>query len=248
MNLQELGDLTLRLADAAAVAIMDVYRRPFATETKQDGSPVTAADLAADTIICDGLAAMGIPVVSEERVARGVPDLSGGLFWLVDPLDGTREFVQRNGEFTVNIALIRDRMPVLGCVGVPARGTRYLGIAGQGAWRENGGRQRIAARRPPADPVALASRNHRDPETERFLQSAGVARIDSAGSALKFCLIAEGAADLYPRFGPTSEWDTAAGHALVLAAGGRMSAWDGGVFAYGKPRFLNNGFVARGAA
>jgi 3'(2'), 5'-bisphosphate nucleotidase len=238
-----------RLAQAAAVAIMRVYSQPFASEAKSDGSPVTAADLAADDVICAGLASLTpeIPVVSEERVARGVPDISAGRFWLVDPLDGTREFVDRNGEFTVNIALVEKGQPVLGCVGIPVEDLVYTGIPGSGAWRWDGAEGTlIAARRSPPDPVAVASRSHRDAETERFLNALPGHRLDIVGSALKFCRIAEGRADVYPRFGPTSEWDTAAGHALVLAAGGRLAAWDGSPFCYGKPRFLNGGFVARG--
>lgn len=240
-----------QLAAAAADAIMAIYRQPFESAAKSDGSPVTAADLAADAVICEGLAALtpAIPVVSEERVAAGAPDLSGGRFWLVDPLDGTREFVSRNDEFTVNIGLVDSGVPVFGCVGIPAQGTIYIGWRDGGAWRFDGGAPvRIAARRAPDEPVAVVSRNHLDEHTRTFLAALPRHRTETVGSAIKFCRVAEGRADLYARFGPTSEWDTAAGHALVLAAGGQLEGWNGVPFRYAKPGFVNGGFVVRGAA
>ena len=249
MNLADLAEPVRRLAERAGAAILEIYGQPFDTIEKPDGSPVTAADLAADRIICDGLLALtpAVPVVSEERTGTGLPDPSGS-FWLVDPLDGTREFVVRNGEFTVNIALIENGKPVLGCIHIPAAGETYLGRMPDHAWGWRGGRGGpIAARRPPATGmVAVASRHSRDAETDRILAEHGVREVLSVGSALKFCRVAEGVADLYPRFGPTSEWDTAAGHALVVAAGGSVAVWGGGPLIYGKPGFRNPGFVARG--
>ncbi len=240
------------LAIEAGAAILAIYAADFEVRAKADASPVTAADEAAERIILDGLArlAPGLPVVAEEAVAaQGAPELAGAAaFWLVDPLDGTREFIGRNGEFTVNIALIREGAPALGVVHAPALDECFW-AAGPGAvWRERAGeRAAIAVRRPPADgPVALASRSHMTPETEAWLAARGVARLAQAGSSLKFCRLAEGAADLYPRLGRTMEWDIAAGHAVLAAAGGEVETLDGAALRYGKPGFENPWFVARG--
>jgi 3'(2'), 5'-bisphosphate nucleotidase len=240
------------LADRAGAVILDHYGRETQARAKADRSPVTAADEAAEAVILAGLADLApeIPVVAEEEVAAGrVPGLDSGPFWLVDPLDGTREFLSRNGEFTVNIALIEDRRPVLGVVTAPALDKAWWGAAGAGAWaRDEGGTRPIAARpRPLRGVVALASRSHGDAETDAFLASEGVAGRINAGSSLKFCLLAEGVADLYPRFGPTMEWDTAAGHAVLAAAGGSVSTRDGAPLLYQKPGFRNPAFIARGA-
>jgi len=242
----------LRLAGRAGGVVLEHYEGHSEVRAKADDSPVTAADEAAEAVILDGLAALtpDIPVVAEERVAAGkVPELAGGRFWLVDPLDGTKEFLGKNGEFTVNIALIEDRRPVLGVVLAPARGLMWWGVVGEGAWvRANGDEHPVAARpRPKSGLVAVASRSHRDAETDAFLAKEGAVELISAGSSLKFCLVAEGKADVYPRFGPTMEWDTAAGHAVLLAAGGRMITADGEPFLYRKPGFRNPGFIARGA-
>ena len=236
--------------DAGAV-ILDFYREGFAVEGKADGSPVTAADRAADELIVARLQALApvIPVVSEESHADGArPDVSGGRFWLVDPLDGTKEFVNRNGEFTVNIGLIDKGVPVLGVILVPVTGRLYWGAAGLGAGVENGAAPTpIRARKAPADGLTVAaSRSHRNPALEAYLATVRMKDQKVAGSSLKFCLVAEGEADLYPRTGPTSEWDTAAGHAIVLAAGGHVEMMDGTPLAYGKPNFLNPEFVVRG--
>jgi 3'(2'), 5'-bisphosphate nucleotidase len=242
----------VKLAEQAAAVILDHYRDDAAVRLKADASPVTAADEAAEAVILAGLASLtpSIPVVAEETVAAGrIPDIGGGPFWLVDPLDGTKEFISRNGEFTVNIALIEGREPALGVVLAPALGKVWLGARGHGAMvldGEDAAPRRIAVRPKPARPVAVASRSHSDPQTEAFLDEAGVAERISAGSSLKFCLVAEGKADLYPRFGRTMEWDTAAGHAVLSAAGGRVTTRDGAPFLYRKPGFENPGFIARG--
>ena len=241
------------LADHAGDVILEHYRGDVAVRAKADSSPVTAADEAAEAVILARLAELApdIPTVAEETVAAGhVPDIADGPFWLVDPLDGTKEFLSRNGEFTVNIALVQAREPVLGVVLAPARGQAWWGARGRGATTRDaqGSARPIAVRKaPPAGLVAIASRSHRDAETQAFLDQAGVAECISAGSSLKFCLIAEGKADLYPRFGRTMEWDTAAGHAVLSAAGGRVTTRDGAPFLYRKPGFENPPFIARGA-
>jgi 3'(2'), 5'-bisphosphate nucleotidase len=240
------------LADRAGAVILEHYRGDVAVRAKADASPVTAADEAAEAVILARLAKLTpeIPVVAEETVAAGhVPAIDDGPFWLVDPLDGTKEFLSKNGEFTVNIALIKGREPVLGVVLAPARGQAWWGARGKGAAaRDADGRARpISVRSAPADGlVAIASRSHRDAETEAFLDQAGVGTCISAGSSLKFCLVAEGKADLYPRFGRTMEWDVAAGHAVLAAAGGRVTTRDGAPFLYRKPGFENPPFIARG--
>jgi len=249
-------DLLIRitaLALEAGAAILRIYTGPeIAAAEKADGSPVTAADEAAEAVILDGLAAIApdVPVVAEEAVSRsGAPDPVAGRFWLVDPLDGTKEFLNRNGEFTVNIALVQDGRPVLGVVHAPALAETYSGAVGLGAWHaDNRSRQGIAARSPgPEGLVVVASRSHGDPAAlDRFLEGRRVAGRREVGSSLKFCLVAAGEADLYPRFGRTMEWDTAAGHAVLAAAGGRVTDLDGAPLLYGKPGFDNPHFVARG--
>jgi 3'(2'), 5'-bisphosphate nucleotidase len=241
------------LADRAGAVILEHYQGDVAVRAKADASPVTAADEAAEAVILRRLAELtpDIPVVAEETVASGhVPDVDDRPFWLVDPLDGTKEFLSRNGEFTVNIALIEERLPILGVVLAPARARAWWGARGKGAsMRDPEGKTRtIAARQAPAGRlVAIASRSHRDAETQAFLDQAGVAECISAGSSLKFCLVAEGQADLYPRFGRTMEWDVAAGHAVLAAAGGQVTTKDGAPFLYRKPGFENPPFIARGA-
>lgn len=247
------------IAVRAGVAIMEVYRSDFVTRTKADSTPVTLADHRAEALILPALAALlpGVPVVSEESydATRPLPHDSGR-FVLVDPLDGTREFVKRNGEFTVNIALIEAGRPVAGCVYAPALGELYY--AGTHAYAlaqradaafDAAAATPIEARVAPAGgAVALVSRSHRDPDTERFLATVDGVQQESIGSSLKFCRIAAGRADLYPRFGPTMEWDIAAGHAVLQAAGGGVTAPDGSPIRYGKfAHGLRNGpFIARG--
>jgi 3'(2'), 5'-bisphosphate nucleotidase len=226
-----------------------------AATAKADGSPLTQADLAAHDAIAAGLAQAcpEFPVVSEEDSARAEapPD---GPFILVDPLDGTREFLSGNGEFTVNIALIDGGVPVAGVVHAPALGRLWAGALGSGASARGPGdvaSRPIAVRSPVnAGLVAVASRSHRDAQTDAFLAGLAIAGLRSVGSSLKFCLVAEGEADVYPRFGPTMEWDTAAGQAVLEAAGGRVVQPDGTPFRYGKAGagWRNGAFVAWGGA
>ena len=241
------------LAHRAGEAIMEIYATDFETETKADDSPVTAADLAAEAIIEAGLTELApdIPLVAEEAASQGhLPDISGGRFWLVDPLDGTREFVNRNGEFTVNIGLIVDGAPVLGIVHAPALNLTFTGLAGAGATvaRDGGPATAISVRPVPAGGVTIvASRRHGDPEAiDRLLRGHPVADRKTAGSSLKFCLVAEGEADIYPRFGRTMEWDTSAGQAVLTAAGGHVTDQHGAPFTYSKPGFENPPFIAWG--
>lgn len=225
-------------------------------ERKTDLSPVTIADRDAEAVILAGLAkaAPDIPVVAEEEAAAGrIPDVTNR-FFLVDPLDGTKEFIGRGTDFTVNIGLIENGRPTMGVVYAPARGALYWGDVAQGeAWRADqpphgvrGPARPIAVREPARPPVAVASKSHNTPETEAWLTAAGVVERVSIGSSLKFVLVASGEADVYPRPAPTMEWDTAAGDAVLRAAGGRVLDLDGDLLAYGKPRFFNPGFLATG--
>ncbi|MBL6953453.1 MAG: 3'(2'),5'-bisphosphate nucleotidase CysQ [Alphaproteobacteria bacterium] len=251
-NDKDLAAAIEAIALQAGAAIMEIYSRDFAVETKADNSPVTEADQAAEAIIVAALRQLTphIPVVAEEEVAAGhQPDVGAGPFWLVDPLDGTREFISRNGDFTVNIALIRGGAPVLGTVYVPAREETYT-AAGPGRVsrrRGAGAAEAISARTPAGDGlVAMVSRSHASPETDDFLADFDIKERIDAGSSLKFCRLAEGAADLYPRLGRTMEWDTAAGHAVLACAGGSVRRLDGSPLRYGKDGFENPYFVARG--
>ncbi|KAA5605936.1 3'(2'),5'-bisphosphate nucleotidase CysQ [Roseospira marina] len=240
---------------AAGDAVMEVYASDFAVEHKEDKSPVTEADGRAEAIILAALKELtpDVPVVAEESVSEGrVPTVGDGPFWLVDPLDGTKEFIKRNGEFTVNIGLVDGRTPILGLVLAPALGTLYVGHGlGTACMAEKDGAERpIACRKPGAEGlVVLASRSHGDGGAmDSFLAKYTVADRVGAGSSLKFCRVAEGAADLYPRLAPTCEWDTAAAHAVLLAAGGSVETEDGAPLGYAKnDRFLNPHFIARGA-
>jgi 3'(2'), 5'-bisphosphate nucleotidase len=259
-RLLSLLDHTRVLAQDAGKAILAVYGHDDpGTREKADRTPVTEADLRAETLILKGLAELTpeIPVVAEERVAAGeVPADLGDLFWLVDPLDGTKEFLSRNGEFTVNIALVQHGEPILGVVHAPAIGATYAGLcpAGDGAdshgvhraeVTDAAGTRPLAVTSPPAEGLrALVSRSHLDPDTERWLGALAISSYVQAGSSLKFCRIAEGAADIYPRFGRTMEWDTAAGHAVLKAAGGEVRTVDGAPLRYGKDNFANPAFVA----
>jgi 3'(2'), 5'-bisphosphate nucleotidase len=240
------------IADRASAVVLEHYAAGTTVKAKADSSPVTEADGAAEAVILEALRELtpGIPIVAEEEVSAGrVPSVGEGPFWLVDPLDGTKEFISRNGEFTVNIALIEGGQPLVGVVTAPARGIAWWGALGHGAVRREGGTAHAirVRRRPPEGPVAVASRSHRDAATDAWLAEHGVTDTVSAGSSLKFCLVAEGKADLYPRLGPTMEWDTAAGHAVLRAAGGRVRLLDGTPLGYAKPTFKNPSFVAEGA-
>jgi 3'(2'), 5'-bisphosphate nucleotidase len=241
-----------RLAREAGAAIMAVYASTdFGTRAKHDASPVTDADLAADAILAAGLAAAWphIPVVSEERVETHA-DSAPATHFLVDPLDGTREFVGRRGDFTVNVALIEGGVAVAGVVYAPVAGRLFRTDHGGGAVEEaaDGAVRRIAVAQ--ADPEALrvvASKSHRDAATDAYIARYPVADIRSAGSSLKFCLVAAGEADLYPRLGRTMEWDTAAGHAVLSAAGGAVVRFDDRTpLRYGKPGRENPAFIAHG--
>ncbi|HVO90849.1 MAG TPA: 3'(2'),5'-bisphosphate nucleotidase CysQ [Casimicrobiaceae bacterium] len=251
MDRSALLDQVVRLARSAGAAIMEVYATAFEVRDKADASPVTAADERAESIILAGLRQIEpqTPVVAEEQVAAGRVPQVGDRFWLVDPLDGTREFVSRNGEFTVNIALIEHQRPVLGVVYAPALDRLYAGAEALGAFVEQDGvRRDIRCRScPSAGFTVVASRSHNDEAAlDRFLADRRVASVSSAGSSLKLALIAAGEADLYPRLGRTMEWDIAAGHAIVNAAGGRVTSVDGSELRYGKPGFENPHFVAVG--
>lgn len=249
-----------RICSLAAVDIMAVYNSDFEARAKGDSSPVTDADERAEEIILRELEASlpGIPVLAEESFSAGLRPETGSSFILVDPVDGTKEFINRNGEFTVNIALIEDRHPTAGCVYAPARNRIFLG--GQSAFAadlEPGTPPKMSALAPIASRAmpdrqrtAVMSRSHADERTLAFAEAHGVSERISAGSSLKFCLVAEGLADIYPRFGPTMEWDTAAGHAVLNAAGGAVLTPEGEPFVYAKEDrgYLNGSFIAWGRA
>lgn len=245
------GRLVDELSEAAreaGEAILEVVRRGFDVESKHDQSPVTEADRAAELVILAALAraAPGVPVIAEEEVAAGRIPRHDDIFFLVDPLDGTKEFVRGGDDYTVNIGLIERGAPKLGVVYAPANGRLHGGLVGEGAWLDEGsGRQPIQTRARGAKITAVASKSHLNQATIDYLEAAvGTCGYISVGSSLKFCIVAEGEADIYPRAAPTSEWDTAAGHAVLLAAGGLVDGPDGSPLRYGKPTFLNRAFVA----
>ncbi|MGE0152253.1 MAG: 3'(2'),5'-bisphosphate nucleotidase CysQ [Reyranellaceae bacterium] len=256
LNARILNRVT-EIAQEAGRAIMEVYAERIDVTHKDDKSPVTAADHAAEAIILRGLNSLPVvfPVIAEEEMAAGrEPDTAAGVFWLVDPLDGTKEFIKKNGEFTVNIALVVERRPLLGVVAAPAFDRLWRGVQGpEETFAEEiakGATRRIATRAVPAKGYTIfASRSHsswKNHDLEDFLEPFRIAERKEAGSSLKFCLIAAGEADLYPRFGPTMEWDTAAGQAVLEAAGGSVTTVDGAPFRYAKPSFRNPHFVAWG--
>jgi len=219
----------VELAQQAGREILDIYNSEFAIQEKEDKSPLTEADMASHHAIVDGLAAMtpDVPVLSEESADLPFAERAGWKrYWLVDPLDGTREFIKRNGEFTVNIALIEDGVAVLGVVHVPVTGISYLGCRGKGAFKreQDGAERAISVRELGSGPVmVVGSRSHRGDSLNRFLENLGEHEMVGMGSSLKLCLVAEGAADFYPRLGPTSEWDTAAAQCVVEQAGGTVT-------------------------
>jgi len=243
-------DSVVQIARNAGQVILAVYGTDFSARGKADSSPVTEADEKAEAVITAALAALtpGIPIVAEEAVSAGkIPEV-GDRFWLVDPLDGTKEFINRNGEFTVNIALIEHGKPTLGVVLAPALGRLFAGHVDGGAYVEDAqGRRPICCRTVPAEGLTVvASRSHGDAAAlDEFLAGRKVAALANAGSSLKLCLVAAGEADLYPRLGRTMEWDIAAGHAVLSAAGGRVETLAGAELGYGKPGFDNPHFVAR---
>jgi 3'(2'), 5'-bisphosphate nucleotidase len=251
MTDEALLELAAGLALRAAEVILAIRARGFAVSHKADRSVVTEADQAAEALIAAGLlaAAPEIPVVAEEAVAGGAVVAASPLFWLVDPLDGTREFTDGSDDFAVNIGLVRDGRIRLGVVGVPATGELFGGIVGVGAWkRHRGVETAVHARKVPAEVVTvLASRHHGDAaRLEAFLAGRVVAKTVNYGSSLKFCRLAEGIADLYPRFGRTMEWDTAAPQAVLEAAGGTVCTLDGAPLRYGKDGWENPHFVCTG--
>jgi 3'(2'), 5'-bisphosphate nucleotidase len=245
-----LTQLTLDAAIAASLLILDVYARPIAAVTKADGSPVTEADAAAEAVILEYLKPTGIPVLGEESVAAGIIPTLGERYFVVDPLDGTKEFIKRNGEFTVNIALVEHGVPVLGVVLAPATGETFIGDA-SGAWFCNtlsgmATERRAMSVASATRPRIVASRSHGHVALAALCETLDVEADVSVGSSLKFCLLARGDAQLYPRFTPTCEWDTAAGQAVLEAAGGAVVTLDGARMRYGKHDlgFLNPYFVA----
>ena len=255
-----LVDAICDLALEAGAKALEIYHSKYSIEEKDDASPVTDADRLCEEIILKGLRALApeMPILAEESASEGRIPVLGEEFFLVDPLDGTKEFIKKTGEFTVNIALIRKQRPMIGVVYAPALGQLYAGALKAGAWSAAvsedgvpGRRQVIKARaKPQSNVVAVASRSHRSPETEAYLAAMNIDDFVAAGSSLKFCLIAEGSADIYPRFGRTMEWDTGAGQAVLEAAGGKVLTYpDGTTLGYGKKArgFDNPFFVASGA-
>jgi 3'(2'), 5'-bisphosphate nucleotidase len=249
-DLLGLGEALLPVVLRAAAAIMTVYEGAFKVERKLDDSPVTQADLESQRIILDGLATLtpGVPVLAEESAhAPWTERRTWHELWVVDPLDGTREFVKRNDEFAINIALVVEHEPALGLIAVPASGAVYVGVPGSGAYRQlaDGTRSTIRVA-PPAAPLrVVGSRSHTSPQLAAYLGQLATYEFRGVGSALKFCLLAEGNADLYPRFGPTSEWDTAAGQAVLEAAGGHVTRMDGHRLRYNcRESLINGDFVA----
>jgi 3'(2'), 5'-bisphosphate nucleotidase len=247
VNPRDLLSPVIDAARRAGAAINGIYASDFAIIHKEDLSPVTEADHRAEAIIAEALARLtpGVAIVAEEHCDRhGVPKTAPPVFWLVDPLDGTKEFVRRNGEFSVNIALVEGTRPVLGVIHAPVSGVTYW-TAGAGAFRDD---REIRCRRPPAAGLTVVHSRSlaNSPRLAEYLAPLGVAERRVCGSALKFCLIAAGEADLYPRFGTTMEWDTAAGQAILEAAGGSVTTPEGEVFTYAKEGFRNTSFIARG--
>jgi 3'(2'), 5'-bisphosphate nucleotidase len=246
--LADLTKVTLQAADAILTLTADTRAR-----IKPDGSPVTAADEAAEAIICEGLVriAPGVPIISEEQTGREkAPVATSGSYFLVDPLDGTREFIAGRNEYTVNIAVMTNGAPMLGIICAPALGHIWRGVVGHGAdWIDRAGGnmpRSIHVRRPPDELTIMISRSHLDEQTRAYIENIAHARLIECGSSVKFCHIAEGNADLYPRFAPTHDWDIAAGHAILQSAGGRITTPSGTAIAYGTKELLVPAFVARG--
>jgi 3'(2'), 5'-bisphosphate nucleotidase len=251
MTDQYLLRLATDLAERAAAAILAIRSKGFDVVSKSDESPVTAADHAAEALIVAGLrqATPAIPVIAEEEVAAGRVTAPSGEYWLVDPLDGTREFAAGRDEFTVNVGLVRDGRAVIGAVAVPALGELFGGIVGHGAFKRGpAGEHPIHTRTAPDDGLTVMCSRHyaADPKLAAFLEGRPVASVTNIGSAVKFLRVAEGAADLYPRLGRTMEWDTAAPQAVLEAAGGHVRLFDGTSLAYGKPDWANPPFICTG--
>jgi len=241
----------IKVADEASERVLHIYQSDFKVSFKDDSSPITAADMASHEVIVRGLRNISrdIPILSEEGVASSWEERRHwSRFWLIDPIDGTKDFTQRTGEFTVNIALIENGEPVLGVVTAPAQKEAFWGVKGQGAFKRDrkGVVRRISVSEPREIKRVVASKNHLNEATEVYLATLGDHELLQAGSSLKFCRIAEGRADIYPRLGPTSEWDTAAAHAVLSAAGGKVTQLEGEPLLYGKENVLNPHFIAVG--
>ncbi|MCA0912745.1 3'(2'),5'-bisphosphate nucleotidase CysQ [Marinobacter nauticus] len=241
----------IKIADEASEKVLHIYQSDFKVSYKEDHSPITAADIASHDIIVKGLRQISrdIPILSEEGAEIPWEERKKWRrFWLIDPIDGTKDFTQRTGEFTVNIAMIEDGEPVMGVVVAPALKEAFWGIKGEGAhMRDRTGRvHRIRVAEPKDTLRVVASKNHLNEETRAFIDTLGAHETVQAGSSLKFCRIAEGHADIYPRMGPTSEWDTAAAHAVLVAAGGKVQTPEGQPLVYGKENILNPNFIAAG--
>jgi 3'(2'), 5'-bisphosphate nucleotidase len=250
----DLMDALTGITAHAAEAILDFAKTPD-VQRKADGSPVTAADEAAEAIICDGLKrlAPNVPVISEEHAAREKPKpIAGGSYFLVDPLDGTREFIAGRDEYTINIALMTDGAPLFGIICAPALGDLWRGIAGRGAERISLAHRTEAPtpirsrRRPQSEAVVMVSRSHLEARTKGYVDGLPGAKLVQSGSSIKFCRLAEGSADIYPRLAPTHDWDIAAGHAILKAAGGSATAPDGTPLVYGTADLLIPAFLAWG--
>lgn len=244
----------LDIAANAGALIMEYYigEKDMNVQKKADNSPVTAADIEANQYIVEALNRLtpGITVIAEENEEQGTIN-SGSvrqMFWLVDPLDGTKSFINKSGDFTVNIGLIEFGKPVFGVIFVPAKQLCYfVGADGKAYRRDAKGETQLSVRQASSEGVdVVASKSHHTPETDNYINTLKVKSLISAASSLKFCLVAEGSADIYPRFGRTMEWDTAAGHAILLAAGGKVETLDGKNLTYGKSDFANDAFIARG--
>ncbi|WP_211097803.1 3'(2'),5'-bisphosphate nucleotidase CysQ [Ahrensia marina] len=246
--MMRLKDLIGAVRDAGQKA-MDIYARDVEVVLKLDSSPVTEADLAVDEILTKELARLfpECPIVTEEQASTHNVDVKNGRFFLVDPIDGTKEFINKTGEFTINIGLIENNVPIAGIVYAPAQGRLFIAETDGSCYEldEDNLRTNLKVRNCGENAmIAVASRSHNTPDTQAFLDDNGISDCVSAGSSLKFCVLAAGEADIYPRFGPTMEWDTAAGHAILSAAGGHVLNIDGTPFSYGKPEFRNPNFIA----
>jgi 3'(2'), 5'-bisphosphate nucleotidase len=249
-DLPALAHALIPIVARAGDAIMRIYDSGFTVQRKEDNSPLTLADLDSQRVIIEGLTEVtpDVPILSEESAQAPWDERKTWReLWVVDPLDGTREFVKRNGEFTVNIALVQEHEPVLGVVAAPALGLLYWGASGVGAFSRHRGAAQVPIKvSPPQSPLrVVGSRSHASAETAGYLARLGPHAMTGIGSSLKFCLLAEGKAELYPRFGPTSEWDTAAGQALLEAAGGHVTRLDGHRLRYNcRASVINGDFLA----
>ncbi len=250
-DLTALRDALIPAVRAAGELIEAVRAAGFAARGKADGSSVTEADEAAETLLIAALKQVdAAPIVAEEAHAAGHRAAAADRFWLIDPLDGTRDFIAGGDAYSVNVALIDGGVPVMGLVLSPRDGMLWAGVAGAGAFRQppGGDREAIAVRRAAVPPTVVVSHSHLDEATKEYLVLMGLVALEPAGSSLKFCRLAEGSADVYPRYGRTMEWDTAAGDAVLRAAGGTMVGPSGHTFAYGKPGHVNGAFLALGDA